>query len=385
MLDGMRWLGLNWDEGPEVGGAFGPYFQSGRSAVYEEYLEKLKAADRVYEKEGALFFQISGEPQVIDDAVRGRVERTEEKDFVIWRSNGTPVFHFVNVVDDIAMKITHVIRGEDHLSNTSKHTELFKAFGAEPPRFAHIPLILKQEGPGKMSKRDTGALIEDYQNRHFLSSALRNYLCLLGWSPKDDREILDINEIIELFDLEQINSNNAKFDEKKLSFINSEYIRALPVETFSWMASPVLTAAGLQGEEGDESYRQKVLAIAQPKVRSLEELPQMVDCFFLEDFPQDEAVLGKITKRGDPKLVLQKISSLFKGLEEPDFEETIIEEKVKHWGEEQGYKPGEYSLPLRFALTGKGMGPALFAVVAVLGKERVLKRLENFLKGSASK
>src|SRR5690606_27843029 len=205
-----------------------PYFQSQRDSIYQEFIQKLRDAGRIYEKDGAGYFKISGEPQVIEDAVRGRVERTEEKDFVVVRSDGSPVFHLVNVVDDITMKITHVIRGEDHLSNTSKHTELFKAFGAPLPVFAHIPLILKEDGPGKMSKRDKGALIEDYRRRGFLPEAVRNYLCLLGWSPKDDREVMPIEEIIRIFDLPQINQNNARFDEKKLSFINSRYLHELP-------------------------------------------------------------------------------------------------------------------------------------------------------------
>src|SRR5690606_1042138 len=146
------------DEGPDAGGEYGPYFQSQRADIYREYLAILQAKGRVYEQDGAQYFRISGEPQEIQDAVRGKVVRSEEKDFVIFRSDGSPVFHFVNVVDDMLMKITHVIRGEDHLSNTSKHVELFKAFDAPLPVFAHIPLILKQHGPGKMSKRDEGAL-----------------------------------------------------------------------------------------------------------------------------------------------------------------------------------------------------------------------------------
>ena len=136
IYNSLRWLGLNWDEGPHVGGDYGPYRQSERAAIYSDYLERLKASGRTYEKDGAILFKISGEPQVIEDAIRGRVERTEEKDFVIVRSDGNPVFHLVNVVDDIAMHVTHVIRGEDHLSNTSKHAELFKAFGAPLPIYA---------------------------------------------------------------------------------------------------------------------------------------------------------------------------------------------------------------------------------------------------------
>lgn len=179
LFDGMRWLGLDWDEGPEMGGDYGPYFQSQRDDVYREYLQILRDKGRAYDQDGAVFFRISGQPQVIEDQIRGRVERTEEKDFVIFRSDGSPVFHFVNVVDDITMRITHVIRGEDHLSNTSKHTELYKAFGAPEPVFAHIPLILKQEGQGKMSKRDRGALIEEYQEKGFCR--LRSGIFCVCW------------------------------------------------------------------------------------------------------------------------------------------------------------------------------------------------------------
>jgi glutamyl/glutaminyl-tRNA synthetase len=225
IYDSLTWLGLNWDEGPRVGGAFGPYRQSERAALYRDYLDKLRATGRTYEKDGATWFRISGAPQLIDDAIRGRVERTEEKDFVIVRSDGNPVFHFVNVVDDIAMAVTHVIRGEDHLSNTSKHTELFHALGAPRPVYAHIPLILKQNGPGKMSKRDQGALVEEYQRRGFLPEALVNFLCLLGWSPKDNREKLPLAEIIRLFDLPGIVQSNARFDDKKLAHMNMDYLQ----------------------------------------------------------------------------------------------------------------------------------------------------------------
>src|SRR5690606_27690599 len=232
IYDSLSWLGMNWDEGPRVGGDFGPYRQSERAHIYREYLEKLRASGRVYEKDGATWFRISGEPQVIEDAIRGQVVRTEEKDFVIIRSDGNPVFHFVNVVDDISMRVTHVIRGEDHLSNTSKHTELFKAFGAPMPVFAHIPLILKQNGPGKMSKRDQGALVEEYQKRGYLPEALVNFLCLLGWNPKDDREKMPIAEIIERFDLPGVNQSNARFDERKLAHMNMQYLLELPPDRY---------------------------------------------------------------------------------------------------------------------------------------------------------
>lgn len=378
LLDGMKWLGLGWDEGPEVGGDFGPYFQSEREGIYKEYLEKLQRANRVYEKEGAIFLKITGESQVINDAVRGRVERTEEKDFVIFRSNGVPVFHFVNVVDDIAMGITHIIRGEDHLSNTSKHTELYNAFGVEPPVFAHIPLILKSNGPGKMSKRDQGALIDEYEKRGFLPEAVRNYLCLLGWSPKEDREILPIDEIIKLFDLPAISKNNARFDEQKLSHINGEYIRALSVENFTWLARPRLNEAGVFPEDGDEDYLQAVLAIVKEKVRSLEGLPEFVRYFFTEDFDVDEKAKQKVFKKGEP---LERLKEMLQALElQQDFSPEALEARMNDLAEGNGVTVGEYIIPARLALSGQGMGPAFYPLLHVLGKERVLTRINRYLK-----
>ena len=241
LLSNLRWLGLNWDEGPEVGGSYGPYFQSERSDVYQKHLKRLRDEGKVYEKDGALWLKVSGETQTIDDIIHGPVQRLEEKDFVIYRSNGTPVFHFVNVVDDMEMKISHVIRGEDHLSNTSKHLELYKALGAPAPKFAHIPLILKTDGPGKMSKRDRGSLVEEYRDKFFLPNALINYLSLLGWSPKDDRELMSLDEIIAAFDLVGINKTHARFDEKKLAFMNAEHLKQLPKEEFfTSTKSPIL-------------------------------------------------------------------------------------------------------------------------------------------------
>ncbi|HCR37586.1 MAG TPA: glutamate--tRNA ligase [Opitutae bacterium] len=378
LFEGMRWLGLDWDEGPEAGGNYGPYFQSQRADVYDNYLEKLKATGRVYEQDGALYFKVSGEPQVIEDAVRGRVERLEEKDFVIYRSNGTPVFHFVNVVDDIAMKITHVIRGEDHLSNTSKHVELFKALGAEVPVFAHIPLILKSNGPGKMSKRDEGALIEDYQKRSFLPDALRNYLCLLGWSPKEDREILPVGEIIELFELSDINKNNARFDEQKLAHINAEYVRQLPIETLAWHARPVLTEAGLMAEDASEDFLHAVLSIGQEKMRGLDSLPEFLGYFFTDDYAEDAKVREKIFKKGDPCARVQEALMALESLE--DFSEASLEACLQGVAEASGEKIGSYLLPLRFAVSGVGVGPSFYSVLRVLGKDIVIRRLQRFIQ-----
>lgn len=397
IYNSLRWLGMDWDEGPEVGGAFGPYKQSERKEIYQEYLKKLRDTGRTYEKDGAIWFRLEGErhtefdsflgrevekvkaaPVVIDDLIRGRVERAEDRDFVIVRNNGEPVFHFVNVVDDITMQMTHVVRGEDHLSNTSKHVELYQALGAPVPKFAHIPLILKTDGPGKMSKRDRGALIEEYQNRHFLAAAVRNYLCLLGWTPKDGREVLPIEDIIEQFELGDVHQSNARFDEKKMAFVNQQHLRALPVESFSWLAAPVLQQAGLVDEQTDENYLQAVLGLCQEKVPGLEVLADVCRYFFTEEFSFDEATRIKLSKKGDPA---ERVRQLLPALEAlPDLRDAAaIDAAIEKTAAQQGAKSGEYFAPLRFAISGVGGGPHLHDVLRVLGKEKVLARVRRFV------
>src|SRR6185312_11008220 len=231
IYDGLRWLGLNWDEGPQAGGDLGPYFQSERNDIYERHLKKLQEAGSIFEDQGALRFRSPREHVIVDDLVCGKIDFDltnpgTHPDMTVRRPDGSWIFHFVNVVDDIEMKISHVIRGEDHLSNTPKHIELYRALGATPPRFAHIPLILNPDG-SKMSKRDTGASLNTYIEEGFLPEGVRNYLCLLGWSPKDDREKLKIEEIVRLFDLEKVHRKNASFDPSKFIWLNGEYVHAL--------------------------------------------------------------------------------------------------------------------------------------------------------------
>ncbi len=398
IYESLDWLGLNWDEGPKAGGNFGPYRQSERSAVYREYLEKLKAAGRTYEKDGAVWFKLIGErtevfderrqktvtkvkvePTVINDLIRGRVERVEDEDFIIVRSDGNPVFHFVNVVDDIAMQITHVIRGEDHLSNTSKHVELFKAFGAPLPQFAHIPLILKQNGPGKMSKRDQGALIEEYQRRGYLPAALVNFLCLLGWNPGDDREKMPIEEIIRLFDLPGINQSNARFDDKKLAHMNMVYLLGLPADRFVERARTYfqLHAADAPALQAEAAYFREVMLLSQPKIKGLEELPAYTQYLFTEDYGTDPKMKEKVMARGDPKA---RLGELIAGLAALDFSsDSAIEESIKALAARHGLGFGDYQSVARLAVSGTNVGPSLTSLFRVLGKERVRQRLERLL------
>ena len=398
LLDGMRWLGMDWDEGPEVGGDYGPYFQSERTALYEDYLNILKEKDRVYEKEGALWFRlegeryteydafqkaevekVKGEAVVIEDAIRGRVERREERDFVLVRSNGEPVFHFVNVVDDIAMGITHVIRGEDHLSNTSKHVELFKALGAEVPIFAHIPLILKESGPGKMSKRDKGALIEDYERRSFIAEAVRNYICLLGWNPKDDREKMPIESLIERFDFDGINKGNARFDETKLMALNAEYIKDMPITQFAELAKPILETAGvLNGEMVDADYCSKVLSLCQEKIKSLETLPDFVYYFFNENYAYDAKGMARIEKATNSQLLFEEVIACFEGLSAWNL--PSLEEALNGLAEKRQLKPFAFFPLIRMATSGRTGGPDLLPMIEIMGENRVLPRLQSFLE-----
>ncbi len=405
LLNGLKWLGLDWDEGPEVGGNYGPYFQSQRGDIYKEYLKKLQDAGRTYEKEGATFFKLEGEryteydeyhkadmekvrtePVVINDIIRGKVTRREERDFVIVRSNGDPSFHFVNVVDDIAMGITHVLRGEDHLPNSSKHVELFKAFNVEPPIFAHMPMLLKdpKEGKGKMSKRDKGALIEEYKSRNFLPGAVLNFVALLGWSTKDNQEILSIDELTERFDLKDIQKGGARFDEKKMSHINFEYMKALSPDDYATAAKPALLAANLIDESTDTSYLNASLALCQPKIDSFENLPSFAAFFFSDQFEFNEKAEGKVMKKGEPLVRIQEILTVLQDLDETDWTAEKIETAFNTLAEQKELKPFAWFPVVRFALSGTNSGPDFLPMLEVLGKQRVITRLESFLKNRTS-
>jgi glutamyl-tRNA synthetase len=410
IYDSLSWLGLNWDEGPAVGGngggEHGPYRQSERGAIYREHVERLRSAGRAYEKDGAIWFKLTGEryevfddhrkktvtkvkipPVVIEDQIRGRVERAEDEDFVIVRSDGSPVFHLVNVVDDMTMEVTHIIRGEDHLSNTSKHVHLYEGFGVKPPVFAHIPLILKQNGPGKMSKRDQGALIEEYQRRGYLPEALVNFLCLLGWNPGDDREKMPLAEVIRLFDLPGINQSNARFDERKLAHMNMAYLLELPPDRFvarardyfqRHSAAPSTSAALAATDE----YFREVMRISQPKVKALEELPAYTAFFFTEEFPIDAKVRDKVMARGEPKARLHELLELLAVADLSN--DAAIEEGMKALAAKNGVGFGDYQSVARLALSGTNVGPSITGMIRVLGRERVMKRIERFLAGDGT-
>src|SRR4029078_9392066 len=297
IYEGLEWLGLNWDEGPHVGGEFGPYLQSERTELYERYFKKLQDAGHIYEDQGALRFRSPREHVIVDDIVHGKIDfdlSNEEThpDMTIRRPDGSWIFHFVNVVDDLEMQITHVIRGEDHLSNTPKHIELYRALGAEPPRFAHIPLILNQDG-SKMSRRYVGASLNTYIEEGFLPEAVRNYLCLLGWSPKDNREKIEIDEVVRLFELEKIHRNNASFDLAKCSWLSGEYARELPDERFRALAAIALARAGIDTSKFPDDYVRAALDTCKGKFRIFNELPAYGGFYFTDEIHYQHAGVAK--------------------------------------------------------------------------------------------
>ena len=382
IYDGLRWLGLDWDEGPQIGGPHGPYFQSEREAVYQRYADQLIAAGRVYTDEnGALRFRLPRQPLAFDDLVCGRIEVDRSKsqsrdgelegDMTIRRADGGWIFHFVNVVDDIDMEITHVIRGEDHLSNTAKHIELYQALGVEPPVFGHIPLILNKDG-SKMSKRDQGASITSYIDGGYVPAAVRNYLCLLGWSPKDDREKLDLDEIVRLFEPSKINRKAAQFDIEKCNWLNWQYLAAMSLDEFTDAALPWIEKAGIA--YGTRAALVPVLALVKEKIKQLPETPNWLPYFFTEDFSFDADAEEKLRKPG----ALETLSVLREGYASlGEWTSAALEAKLKELAVARGVKAGELVHPARAAVSGRSVGPSLYHMLEVLGRERVLARMDR--------
>ena len=387
ILNGLRWLGLDWDEGPVSGdpkgaskGDFGPYFQSQRGEIYQKRIGELRDKGLAYEKDGAIRFKMQREAIVIPDAVVGDVTRelTDREqldpDFVIVRSDRQPVFHFVNVVDDLEMKITHVIRGEDHLSNTAKHLALFKAFGAPPPQYAHIPLILNMDG-SKMSKRDYGASLTTYMTDGYAPEAVVNYLYLLGWSPKGNREIMPLPEVIEAFDLPGILRHNAKFDLTKLNWMNWEYIRAMDMDRYVAFASEALQTAGISLQGYDPSYIKSALATCKEKLKQFTDAKAFADFYFVDRVEIEEASRKDLTPEN--KRVLQTVREAVAAM--PDFTADNIGAMIKKVAASLGVKAGPVVHPTRLACTGKTVGPSLYHLMEVLGKERILQRIDSFI------
>src|SRR5262249_13539815 len=334
----------------------------------------------IFEDQGALRFRSPREHVIVDDLVACKIDfdlsnPATHPDMTIRRPDGSWIFHFVNVIDDLEMKISHVIRGEDHLSNTPKHIELIHALGATPPQYAHIPLILNRDGT-KMSKRDEGARVEYYIRRGYLPQAVRNYLCLLGWSPKDNREKLDIGEIIRIFDLKNIGRSSATFDPDKLHWLNGEYARDLSDSEFYDPAVARLKSSGVKLDSFPEKYVHAALQTCKGKINTFDELPAYCGFYFTDDIDYNpESVAKYFTAKNKPclKAVREALNALEK------FDAATIEGALKATAAKLGVKVGAIVHPTRLAVTGSNVGPSLYHLLEVLGKDRVLARIDRAL------
>ncbi len=368
IFDGMSWLGLDWDEGP--------FYQSERLAIYDAWFEKLHASGRVYEDGGAWRFRFERKPVTMQDLVCGQVtidyrDESNTPDMVVKRSDGSYVFHFVNVVDDLEMGITHVIRGEDHLMNTPKHLQLIEAFGGVAPAYAHIPLILNADG-SKMSKRDAGAAVGDYPKQGFLSAAVVNFVALLGWNPKTEEEIFSLADLVERFSLEQVNRAPGRFDFEKCKWVNQQHLLAVTLDDFATAARPFVEAAGLAIPENYLA----VIAAVKDKVRLLSEVPAAVDFLLKEDFTYDEEAVTKVRGNAAAGGLLSSLAAAFETL--PEWSADAAKAALQETAVAAGAKPGQLMFPLRVALSGRGHGPDLGEMLALLGRSRCAARVSRF-------
>ncbi|TAE74390.1 MAG: glutamate--tRNA ligase [Verrucomicrobia bacterium] len=378
IFSGMKWLGLEWDEGEGKGGDFGPYNQSERRENYDRWFEVLRAKGRVYEDEGAWRFRFERKPVTMQDLVCGEVtidyrDESNTPDMVIRRSDGSYVFHFVNVVDDLEMQISHVIRGEDHLMNTPKHLQLFEALGAPAPHYAHIPLILNPNG-SKMSKRDLGAAIGDYPKQGFIAEAVVNFIALLGWSPKSEDEIFTLEELVERFSLEAVNRSPARFDPEKCAWVNQQHLLKLAPDAFAEAAKPFVAQAGLPVDGGYPA----VAALVREKVRLLSEVPSAIGFLLVDAFDFDPEAVEKVKGNAAAKGLLAALADDFAGLSE--WSVDAAKHQIGETAKAAGAKAGQLMFPVRVALSGKSGGPDLGDILGLLGREKCVARLKRFLE-----
>jgi len=425
-IENLRWLGLDWDEGPEKEGEYGPYFQSQRLGIYEKYALKLLKEERAYlcyctleelelrkkkmqaegklpkydgrcrtlstrerkhfEEEGrapSIRFKVPQEGTTyVEDLLRGKVgfENKILGDFIILKSNKTPTFNFANVVDDTLMGITYVIRGDDHLSNTPRQILLYKALGFESPRYAHIPMILGGDG-AKLSKRHGATSISYYREEGYLPWVMVNYLALLGWSTIDSQQFFEKEELIEKFSLERVGKSAAIFDPDKLEWMNGEYIRKMKLEALTELLIPYLKKANLIEKEVNQSDRDKIAQVAlleQPRIKTLSQITDLADFFFKPDFGYDPQAVKKRLRKDYVPSLLEEIKERIKQLS--SFTEENLEEMARNLAEKLSLSTSKVFHPLRVALTGKMKGPGLFELAVVLGKNEVLRRIERALK-----
>ncbi|QTA37863.1 glutamate--tRNA ligase [Thermosipho ferrireducens] len=417
LIKALKWLGLDWDEGPDVGGNYGPYRQSERLQIYEQMAEKLlnegkaykvyaypeeiealrekllaggkpphytremleiyTTAERIreYEEKGlkpAIYFSMPRKEYVLNDIVKGEVIFKEGTvgDFAIIRSNGIPIYNFACVVDDHLMEISHVIRGDDHLSNTVKQLALYEAFGWTPPKFGHVSMILGPDAK-KLSKRHGATSVEEFKEKGYLPEAVVNFLVLLGWSHPEGKEIMSIEEMIEAFSLDRLGKNPAIFDPTKLRWMNAEHFRKLDDDKALEKAIPFLEKyASFEEIKQNKEWFIRLIKSVKDRVEELSELPKMVEFFFEE--PSLERNVSS-----DIRVVFGKLVSELE--ETSDWDEKVIYSIFKKVLKGSKVKGKEFYMALRKALTGREEGPELIDIVYLLGKDKIIRRLKRYI------
>lgn len=420
LVEDLRWLGIDWQEGPEIGGPFGSYLQSERLEIYREFCEQLKGQNLAYpcfcspedlerrrklalaagkkpgydnrcrnlspeeraakEREGTPFsfrFRVPKTEVVFQDQIRGRVKfhSSQMPDLVILKADGTPTYHFAVVVDDALMKVTHVLRGEDHITNTPYHILLFQALGFESPQFGHFPNILGSDGK-KYSKRHGATSIEEFKNMGYLPKALANFLALLGWSPKDNREKLSIEEIIGLFSLSGVNRSPAIFDFQKLNWLNSQYIKEENLEDLAEMLLPFLRKEEFWKEENRPENLPEMVDAVRDHLHRLDEIGPHISIFFHEGLPGVEERKNLVSEEWRKVLApfLERLREL-DPLARESFHRTVVK-----LGKELGIQGKRLYFPIRVALTGSTTGPEMDRIAVIFGKAKCVKRVERALR-----
>ncbi|MFQ6133715.1 MAG: glutamate--tRNA ligase [Armatimonadota bacterium] len=423
ILEGFRWVGLDWDEGPDVGGPFGPYVQSERLDLYEPYFEKLLAEGKAYacyctpeelaerrkqmaargvpprydgrcrrlsEAEGerlaaqgrlhCLRFRMPEAGTVeFEDLVHGvqSWENSALDDFVVRKSSGFPTYNFACVVDDALMAISHVVRAEQHLSNTPRQVHLAEALGFEPPVYAHVSHVLAPDR-SKLSKRHGATDINEFRELGYLPEAMLNFLVLLGWSTGDEQEIMSREELIQRFDLARAGKSGAVFDATKLEWMNGQYINGMALAALAERTLPVLQRAGLMPAEPSEeelAYLREVLELMQERLKTLNDLPSLGGFFFSEEVEPDEKARRKWLSKDWAPEMLTGVADALERL--PDFTVEAVEAAVRGVAKALGRQAAEAIHPTRAAVSGMTMGPSLFHMLVVLGPSRVIPRLRR--------
>ncbi|MGE4356948.1 MAG: glutamate--tRNA ligase [Candidatus Omnitrophota bacterium] len=376
ILESLKWLGLEWDEGP--------YFQSERIELYNKYARELLMRKLAYEEDGAIIFKVLPGTVVIEDLIHGEIvfDTQQIKDQVLIKRDGLPTYNFACVVDDATMRISHVIRGEDHISNTPKQILLYNALGFALPKFAHIPLIL-DEDRSRMSKRKGAVAISDYRRAGYLPEALVNYLALLGWSPGDNQEIISLKKMIEKFSLDRVSKTSAAFNDDKLDWINSQYIRMLDIDKLSSLLRERIEEKGWLKPGFDENWFKELVHLLHKRIKTLGDFVEQVRFIFEEKPEYDPVAVNQFLT--DRPYLSEGINRLISGLETMDtFDVKNIETLLRSIANDLNVSAKDFILPVRVAITGKSVSPPLFESIYLLGKEKTISHLRyalaNFIK-----